>query len=153
MLGLLYCPVLTSIHHCWKNYSLDLGQQKCCLCFLIHCLNLSWFPFQGASILISWLQLLSAVILQLKKIICHCFHFFPFFLPWSDKTRCHGLNFFLMLRYIGLKKLIEFLNLILGKIYVKINIISKLITWIHSKGLWAYGSFLCGNVLNSRFNF
>ena len=26
--------------------------------------------------------------------ICHCFYFFPFYLPWSDGTRCHDLSFF-----------------------------------------------------------
>ena len=25
--------------------------------------------------------------------ICHCFHFFPLYLPWSDGTRCHVLCF------------------------------------------------------------
>ena len=25
--------------------------------------------------------------------ICHCFHFFPFYLPWSDGTRIHDLSF------------------------------------------------------------
>ena len=25
--------------------------------------------------------------------ICHCFHLFPFYLPWSDGTRCHDLSF------------------------------------------------------------
>ena len=28
---------------------------------------------------------------------CHCFHFFPFYLPWSNGTRCHGLNFFFLM--------------------------------------------------------
>ena len=23
--------------------------------------------------------------------VCHCFHYFPIYLPWSDGTRCHGL--------------------------------------------------------------
>ena len=23
----------------------------------------------------------------------HCFQFFPFYLPWSDGTRCHDLSF------------------------------------------------------------
>ena len=32
-------------------------------------------------ILISWLQSLSAVILEPEKKICHCFYFFPFYLP------------------------------------------------------------------------
>ena len=25
--------------------------------------------------------------------ICHCFHFFLFYLPWSDSTRCHDPGF------------------------------------------------------------
>ena len=25
--------------------------------------------------------------------ICHCFNFFPFYLPGSDGTRCHDLSF------------------------------------------------------------
>jgi len=45
-------------------------------------------------LLISWLQSPCAVILELKKNkICHCFHFFPFYLLWSDGTRCHDLGF------------------------------------------------------------
>ena len=46
-------------------------------------------------LLISWLQSLSAVILEPKKIkVCHCFHCFPIYLPWSDGTGCndHFLN-------------------------------------------------------------
>ena len=44
--------------------------------------------------LISWLQLLSTVILEPKKIkVCHCFHFYPIYLPWSDGTGCHDLKF------------------------------------------------------------
>ena len=44
-------------------------------------------------LLISWLQSPSAVILEPKKIVCHCFHCFPIYLPWSDGTRCHDLLF------------------------------------------------------------
>ena len=29
-----------------------------------------------------------------EKKICHCFHFPPFYLPWSDGTRCHDLKCF-----------------------------------------------------------
>ena len=25
--------------------------------------------------------------------ICHCLYFSPFYLPWSDETRCHDLHF------------------------------------------------------------
>ena len=35
-------------------------------------------------LLISWLQSPSTVILEPKKIICCYFHFFSFYLPWSD---------------------------------------------------------------------
>ena len=47
-------------------------------------------------LLISWLQSLSAVILEPPKIVWHCFHCFPIYFPWSDaktKTRCHDLSF------------------------------------------------------------
>ena len=44
-------------------------------------------------LLISWLQSPSAVILEPKNIVCHCFHCFPIFLPGSDGTRCHDLSF------------------------------------------------------------
>ena len=42
---------------------------------------------------ISWLQSPSAVILEPKKIVCHYFHCFPIYLPWSDGTGCHDLCF------------------------------------------------------------
>ena len=44
-------------------------------------------------LLISWLQSPSAMILGPKKVVWHCFHCFPIYLPWSDGTRCHDLRF------------------------------------------------------------
>ena len=44
-------------------------------------------------LLISWLQSPSAVILEPKKIVCHSFHCFPIYLPWSNGTECHDLHF------------------------------------------------------------
>ena len=45
-------------------------------------------------LLISWLQSPSAVTLKTKKIKSVAISTFsPFFLPWSDGARCHGLNF------------------------------------------------------------
>ena len=43
-------------------------------------------------LLIPWLSP-SAVILEPKKIVCHCFHCFPIYLPWSDGPGCHDLSF------------------------------------------------------------
>ena len=44
------------------------------------------------SLLISWLQSPTAVILEPKKTVCHCFHFFPIHLPWSDGPVCHDIR-------------------------------------------------------------
>ena len=45
-------------------------------------------------LLISWLQSPSAVILEPQKYkVSHCFHCFPIYLPWSDRTRCRDLSF------------------------------------------------------------
>ena len=45
-------------------------------------------------LLISWLQSPSIVILGCQENkVCHCFHFFPIYLLWSDGTRCHDLSF------------------------------------------------------------
>ena len=43
-------------------------------------------------LLVSWLQSPSTVILELpQNKLCHCFHCFPIYFPWSDGTRCHDL--------------------------------------------------------------
>ena len=42
--------------------------------------------------LISWLQSLSAVILEPKKVKSVSFHFSPIYLPCSNGTRCPGLS-------------------------------------------------------------
>ena len=46
-------------------------------------------------LLVSRLQSPTTVIWEPKKIKSfHCFHFFPFYLLWSGRTRCHDLIFF-----------------------------------------------------------
>ena len=45
-------------------------------------------------LLISWLQSISALILEAKKNkVSHCFHCFSICLPWNDGTGCHDLCF------------------------------------------------------------
>ena len=45
-------------------------------------------------LLISWLESLSAVILEApQNKVSHCFHCFPIYFPRSDGTRCHDLSF------------------------------------------------------------
>ena len=56
---------------------------------LLSRLVIAFLP-RSKSLLISWLQSPSAVILEPKRIVSHCF---PIYLPWSDGTRCHDLSF------------------------------------------------------------
>ena len=48
---------------------------------------------RSKSLLISWLQSPSAVILEPPNRVSHCFHCFSIYLPWSDETGCHDLSF------------------------------------------------------------
>ena len=51
------------------------------------------FLTRNKHLLISWLQSPSAVILETRKKVSHCFHCFPICLPWSEGTGCHDLYF------------------------------------------------------------
>ena len=71
---------------------------KWCLCFLIHCLGLSKFFFFFSKKQVSF-NFLAAVTIHSdfgaeENKICHCFHFFLIYLPWSDGTGWHDLRFF-----------------------------------------------------------
>ena len=48
---------------------------------------------RSKSLLVSWLQSPSAVILESKKIVCHCFHCFSIYLSRSDGIGCHDCCF------------------------------------------------------------
>ena len=54
------------------------------------------FLLRSKRLLISWLQSPSAVILEPRKIVSHCYHCFPIYLPWSDGTGCNGLVFWML---------------------------------------------------------
>ena len=55
-------------------------------------LAIAFLP-RSKRLLISWLQSPSAVMLEPKKIVSHCFHCFTIYLPLSDGTGCHALGF------------------------------------------------------------
>jgi len=73
-----------------------LGNETSLLFNMLFRLVITFLP-RCKRLLISWLQSSSAVILepphQKKNKVCHCFHCFPIYLPWSDGTRCHDLCF------------------------------------------------------------
>ena len=71
---------------------------KLFLCFLICCLGLSWFFLQGQMSF----NFMAAVTIHSdfeaqENKICHCFYFFPFYLPSSDGTRSRNLVFFFLI--------------------------------------------------------
>ena len=83
-LSFLYGPTLTSIHDYWKNIlwldgPLSFVSEVISLLFnMLYMLVIALLP-RSKSLLISWLQSLSAVILEPKKIkSLHCFHCYPF---------------------------------------------------------------------------
>ena len=51
------------------------------------------FFARSTRLLISWLQYHLQWFWSPPKIVCHCFHCFPIYLPCSDETRCHDLTF------------------------------------------------------------
>ena len=70
-----------------------VGKVKSLLFNMLFRLVMTFLP-RSKHLLISWLQSLSAVILEPpKNKVWHCFHCFPIYFPWSDGTRCHDLRF------------------------------------------------------------
>ena len=86
-------------HPCsyWKTSFdyLDLCQQSDVFAFQYAVYVCPSFPFmeQASFNFMAAATICSDFGAQEKK-ICHCFHFFPFCLPWSDGTRCHDLRLF-----------------------------------------------------------
>ena len=78
----------------WKK-QLSLDRPLLVMFLLFNMLSRFLIAFLPRSkcLLISWLQSPSRVILEAKKIVCHCFHCFPIYLPGIDGTGCHDLSF------------------------------------------------------------
>jgi len=107
VLSHLYGSTLTSVHGSWKNHGfdyMDLYWQSSlslslffffglffvsllCLCFLIHSRFVIAFLPRSKCLLMSLLKSPSTVVLEPKKKICHCFHFFPHLvaMKWWDQ--------------------------------------------------------------------
>ena len=94
----LYGPAVTFVHDCWKNHSFDymeLCQQSDVSAF--DTLSRFFIAFLSRSKKVSF-NFMAAVTVHCdfgaqEEKICHCFYFFPFYLPWSDGTGCHSLSF------------------------------------------------------------
>ena len=69
-----------------------VGKVMSLLFNMLSTLVITFLPM-SKHLLISWLQSPSTMILEPPRIVCHCFHCFPIYLPWSDGTGCHDLSF------------------------------------------------------------
>ena len=97
LLRFLYSPTFTPIHDHWKTIVLTrqtfVGKVVSLLFNMLSRLVVTFLP-RSKHFLISWLQSPSAVILEPpQNKVCHCFHCFSIYLPWSDGTKCHDLSF------------------------------------------------------------
>ena len=65
-----------------------VGKVMSLLLNMLSRLVITFLP-RSKRLLISWLQSPSAVIFRApQNKVCHCFHCFPVYFPWSDGTRC-----------------------------------------------------------------
>ena len=69
-----------------------VGKVMSLLLNMLSRLVITFLP-RSKCLLISWLQSPSAMILELKKIVSHCFHCFSIYFPWRDGTGCDDLTF------------------------------------------------------------
>ena len=84
----------------WTRWTF-VGKVMSLLFNMLSRLVIAFLP-RSKHLLISWLRLPCAVILEPPKTVSHCFHCFLIYLPWSDGTRCHDLSF-LNLSFLSLK--------------------------------------------------
>ena len=98
VVSLLYGPTLTSIHDYWKNHSFTrwifVGKVMSLLFNTVSRFAIAFLPRSSFSSFnfVAAVTVHSDFGAQENK-ICHCFHCFPIYLPWSDGTECHDLQF------------------------------------------------------------
>ena len=113
--GILPSSQSSSRNH-WKDHSLDYTNlcRQSNVSLLFNTLSRFVIAFLPRSnhLLFSWLQSVSAVILEPKKRKYHYFHLFPFYLPCNNAARCHDLSFFLI---FSLKPALSFFSFTLIK--------------------------------------
>ena len=94
---LLYSPALTIVHDHWEDHSLDytdLCRQSDVAAFQHSVWVCHRFPAkkQLSSDFMAAIAVCSDFGDQEEE-LCHYFHLFPFYLPCSNRSRCHDLSF------------------------------------------------------------
>ena len=92
-----YGPTITFVHDHWKNHNIDyiwaFAGKVMSLVFNMLSRFVVAFLLRSKCLTFIAATSHSDFGAQEKK-ICHCFHFFPFYLLWSDGNRCHDISFF-----------------------------------------------------------
>ena len=88
----LSCPYTTPGKTITLTSQTFVGKVMSLLINMLSRLVITFLP-RSKHLPIPWLQSPSAVISEPKKIKSHCFHCFPIYLPWSDRTKRHDLSF------------------------------------------------------------
>ena len=97
VLSLLYGPTLRYIHDYWKNHRFDY--MDLCLQSDVSAFQYAVYVYHRFSSkeLVSF-NFIAAVTVRSdsgaqENKVCHCFHCFPIYFPWSNGTKCHDLHF------------------------------------------------------------
>ena len=101
MLSHPYGPALIFIHDYWKNHSLTIQTfvgkgMSLSLSLFLNMLSrfvMAFFPRSKASFNFMASVTVHSDFGAHENKVCHCFYFFPTYLPWSDGTSCHDLTF------------------------------------------------------------
>ena len=92
VLSLPYGPTLTSIHDYWKKQSICTFVGKVISLLLIHSCH-SFSSNELVSFNFMTVVNFCSDFGDHENEICHCFCFFPMYLPWSDGTGWHVLSY------------------------------------------------------------
>ena len=96
VLSFIYSPTLTSIHTIGKTIALTrltfAGKVISLLFNMLLRLVITFLP-RNKHLLISWLHHQGQCFWNQKNKVCDCFHSFPIYLPWRDRTEYHDLSF------------------------------------------------------------
>ena len=95
-LSFLYRPTLTSKHDYWKTIALTrwtfVGKVMSLLLNMLSRLVIAFLPRSKCLNFMAAVTICTDFGAQVNK-VCHCFHCFLLYLPWSDGTRCHNLSY------------------------------------------------------------
>ena len=98
-LSFLYGPTLTSIHDYWKTIALTrwtfVGKVMSMLFNMLSRLVRVFLPRSKSSKSFNFMAgvTICSDFGAPQNKVCHCFHCFPMYSPWSNGTRCHDLSF------------------------------------------------------------